>query len=96
MSETMMKEHAEGSSVAPTAGSASGRATAVQTPTDAAAWWQQHDQRVYQCIKIWVEQWYPPERDALLQAVGEVFGEHRASVRETLTTCYPTGDDQQL
>src|SRR5215469_11953226 len=85
MSETMMKKHPEGSSVAPAGGSASERATAVQTPTDAAAWWQQHDQRVYECIKIWVEQWYPAERGALTEAVGEVFGEHRASVREAIT-----------
>jgi hypothetical protein len=77
MSETMMEGHAEGSSVAPASGSASGRATAVQTPTDAVAWWQQHDQRVYECIKLWVEQWYPPQHDALLDAVGQVFGEHR-------------------
>src|SRR5215813_14383059 len=85
MSETMTKKHAEGSSVAPAGGSASGRATAVQTATDAAAWWQQHDQRVYQCIKLWVEQWWDPQQRGLLEAVGEVFGEHRASIRETLT-----------
>jgi hypothetical protein len=29
-----------------------------------------------QCIKLWVEQWYPSERDALTEAVGEVFAEH--------------------
>jgi hypothetical protein len=81
----MMKKHPEGSSVASAGGSASGHATAVQAPADEAAWWQQHDQRVYQCIKLWVEQWYPPERNALTEAVGEVFGEHRASIRETLT-----------
>jgi hypothetical protein len=80
-----MKGHAEGSSVAPAGGSASGRATAVQTATDAAAWCQQHDQRVDQCIKLWVEQWYPPERRALTEAVGEMFAEHRASVREAIT-----------
>ena len=85
MSETVMKGREEGSSVAPAGGSASGRARAVKTPTDAVAWWQQHDQRVYQCIKLWVEPWYPPQHDALLDAIGEVFGEHRASVRETLT-----------
>jgi hypothetical protein len=85
MSEIVMKGNAEESSVAPAGGSASGRATAVQTPTDVAAWWQQHDQRVYQCIKLWVEQWYPPERRALTEAVGEVFAEHRASVREAIT-----------
>src|SRR5215469_4972122 len=85
MSETMMKKHPEGSSVAPAGGSASGRATAVQTPTDAAAWWQQHDERVYQCIKVWVEQWYPSERDALTEAVAQVFADHRASIRATLT-----------
>ena len=85
MSETMMKGHAEGSSGASAGGSASGRATAVQTATDAAAWWQQHDQRVYQCIKLWVEQWWDPQQRGLLEAVGQVFGEHRASIRETLT-----------
>jgi hypothetical protein len=61
------------------------RRQAEQQTTDAAAWWQQHDQRVYQCIKLWVEQWYPPERRALTEAVGEVFAEHRASVREAIT-----------
>src|SRR5215471_11204564 len=81
----MMKKHPEGSSVAPAGGSASGRATAVPTPADAAAWWQQHDQRVYQCIKLWVEQWWDPQQRGLLEAVGQVFGEHRASIRETLT-----------
>src|SRR5215469_4448899 len=85
MSETMMKKHPEGSSVAPAGGSASGRATTVQTPTDADAWWQQHDQRVYDCIKIWVEQWYPSERDTLTEAVAQVFAEHRASISKTLT-----------
>jgi hypothetical protein len=63
----------------------SGRAAAVQTPIDAAAWWQQHDQRVYQCIKLWVEQWWEPQKRVLIDAVGQVFGEHRASVRETIT-----------
>ncbi|HEY2534820.1 MAG TPA: hypothetical protein VGJ20_44100 [Xanthobacteraceae bacterium] len=58
---------------------------ADQQPTDAAACWQQHDQRVFQCIKLWIEQWYPPQRDALTKAVGEVFGDHRASVHETIT-----------
>ena len=85
MSETMMKEQPEGSSVAPAGGSASGRATAVQTSTDAATWWQQHDERVYQCIKLWVEQWWESESRGLHEAVGEIFGEHRASIRETLT-----------
>src|SRR5215472_11275781 len=96
MSETMMKKHAEGSSVSPFGQRA---CHSCQTPTDAAAWWQQHDQRVYQCIKLWVEQWYPPERRALTEAVGEVFAEHRASVREAYKpqrACYPTRDDQQL
>lgn len=85
MSETMMKRHAEGSSVAPASGSASGRVTAVRTPVDAAAWWQQHDQRVYQCIKMWIEQWWEPQRQSLCEAVGEVFGEHRASIRAATT-----------
>jgi hypothetical protein len=85
-----MKGHPEGSSVAPAGGSASGRATAVQTPTDSAAWWQQHDQRVYQCIKLWVEQWWDPQQRGLLEAVGQVFGEHRASIRKTLTKLKPS------
>ena len=79
-----MKKHPEGSSVAPAGGSASERATAVQTPTDAAAWWQQHDQRVYECIKIWVEPWWESESRGLHEAVGEIFGEHRASIRTAL------------
>src|SRR5215470_2572869 len=69
MSETRVKGHAEGLSAAPAGGSESGRPTAVQTATDAAAWWQQHDQRVYQCIKLWVEQWWDPQQCSLLEAV---------------------------
>jgi len=79
-----MKGHPEGLSVAPAGGSASGRATAVQTPADAAAWWQQHDERVYQCIKLWVERWWESESRGLYEAVGEIFGEHRASIRTAL------------
>ena len=85
MSETVTKGK-EASSVAPASGSASGRAAAVQIPADAATWWEQHDQRVYQCIKIWVEQWWASEVHSLHAAVGEIFGEHRASIRTTLTT----------
>ena len=81
MSETMTKG-TEGSSVAPASGS-SGRATAVQTQAD-AAWWEALDQHVYQCIKIWVEKWWEVEQHGLHTAVGEIFGEHRASIRTTL------------
>jgi hypothetical protein len=42
MSETMMKEHAEVSSAAPSAAAAGA----------ASDWWQQLDQRIYQCIKL--------------------------------------------
>src|SRR5262249_39843021 len=37
------------------------------------------------CTKLWVEQWWDPQQRGLLEAVGQVFGEHRASIRETLT-----------
>ena len=54
-----------------------------------AAWWQQHwqeiDKRIYQCIEIWIDQWWPSQSTTLIEAVGEVFGEHRASVRGTIT-----------
>ena len=83
MSETMTKDP-KGSSVAPASGSASGRAPAVQSPAD-ANWWYQLDQRVYACIKIWVEQWWEPQHQSPMEAVGEVFGEHRASIRTTTT-----------
>src|SRR5262245_60615966 len=78
-------KNAAATASAPAGGAANVRATGVAAPIDAVAWWQQHDQRVYQCIKIWVEQWWPPEADAINDAVGQVFGEHRASVREALT-----------
>jgi hypothetical protein len=35
-------------------------------------------------IKLWVEQWWDPQQRGLLDAVGQVFGEHRASIREAL------------
>jgi hypothetical protein len=66
-----MSEHADAMSAAPSvpAGTpASARATAVQASND---WWQQHDQRVYACIKLWVEQWWEPQRRVLIDAVGE-------------------------
>ena len=47
--------------------------------------WQQLDQRAYACIDLWVKQWWEPQHNILLDAIGEVFGEHRASVRETIT-----------
>jgi hypothetical protein len=54
-----------------------------------AAWWQQHwqevDKRIYQCVEIWIGQWWPSQRAALIDAVGEVIGTHRAAVREALT-----------
>ena len=78
-------KNAAASASAPTVGAANVRATAVAEPIDAAAWWQQHDQRVYQCIKIWVEQWWEPQHQSLMEAVGEVFGQHRASIRTTTT-----------
>jgi hypothetical protein len=85
MAETRTNGLAEGASAAASprsGGSVNVRATTVQASNE---WWQQLDQRIYQCIKLWVEQWYPPERDALTDAVGQVFGEHHASVRETIT-----------
>jgi hypothetical protein len=63
-------------------GSASARTTAVQASNE---WWQQLDQRVYQCIKLWFDQWWEPQHHALLDAVGEVFGQHRTSVGEAIT-----------
>jgi hypothetical protein len=47
-------------------------------------WWQQHDQRVYACIKLWVEQWWEFQRRVLIDAVGEVFGEERSNWREAI------------
>ena len=85
MSELQLNGRPE-ASLAPVAsaggGSASARATAVQASNE---WWQQLDQRVYECIKLWSDQWWEPQHHSLLEAVGEVFGEHRASVRETIT-----------
>jgi hypothetical protein len=40
---------------------------------------------IYQCITLWVEQWWEPQKRVLIDAVGQVFSEHRASVRETIT-----------
>jgi hypothetical protein len=57
------------------------RATAVQASND---WWQQHDQRVYACIKLWVEQWWESQRRVLIDAVGEVFGQERHNRREAI------------
>ena len=53
-----------------------------------AAWWQQHweeiDKRIFQCIELWIGQWWPPERDAFTEAVGDVFGEERHNQREAI------------
>ena len=71
MTEARMSGHADVASAAPSVpagGPASARATAVQASND---WWQQHDQRVYACIKLWVEQWWEPQRRVLIDAVGE-------------------------
>jgi hypothetical protein len=57
------------------------RATTVQASNE---WWQQLDQRIYQCIKLWIEQWYPPQRNALTEAIGDVFGEERHNQREAI------------
>jgi hypothetical protein len=35
--------------------------------------------------KLWTEQWWDPRQDGLLDAVGRVYGERRASVDETIT-----------
>jgi len=53
----------------------------LQTSND---WWQQHDQRVYACIKLWVEQWWELQRCVLIDAVGQVFGEERSNRREAI------------
>jgi len=70
MAETRTNGLAEGASAAasPPSGGSVMRTTPVQASNE---WWQQLDQRIYQCIKLWVEQWYPPERDALTDAVGQ-------------------------
>jgi hypothetical protein len=67
---------------APSGGSVNVRATNVHASDE---WSQQLDQRIYQCVKLWVEQWWDPQQCGLLEATGQVFGEHRASVRETIT-----------
>ena len=84
MTEARMSEHADAMSAAPSvpAGTpASARATAVQASND---WWQQHDQRVYACIKLWVEQWWESQQRVLIDAVGEVFGQERHNRREAI------------
>ena len=54
-----------------------------------AGWWEQHwqeiDKRIYQGVEIWIGQWWKSQRAALIDAIGEVFGQHRATVREALT-----------
>ena len=81
MTETRMSAHADVASAVPANGPASARATAVQASND---WWQQHDQRVYACIKLWIEQWWEPQRRVLIDAVGEVFGQERHNRREVI------------
>src|SRR5262249_12282540 len=41
--------------------------------------------RICQGVGIWIGQWWPSQRGALIDAVGEVFGHHHATVREALT-----------
>ena len=81
MTETRMSAHADVASAVPANGPASARATAVRASND---WWQQHDQRVYACIKLWIEQWWEPQRRVLIDAVGEVFGQERHNRREVI------------
>jgi hypothetical protein len=79
-----MSGHADAASAAssvPARGPANTCATAVQASND---WWQQHDQRVYACIKLWVEQWWEFQRRVLIDAVGQVFGEERQNRREAI------------
>ena len=84
MSELQMKKPEVSSSgrvASVDGGSASPRSIGVEQTDE---WWQQLDQRVYRCIKLWFDQWWEPQHNTLLDAVGEVFGEHRASVSETI------------
>jgi hypothetical protein len=84
MTEARMSGHADAASVAPSApaGSpANARVTAVQASND---WWQQLDQRIYQCIKLWVDQWWETQHHTLIEAVGEVFGQERDNQREAI------------
>jgi hypothetical protein len=82
MSETRMSERVDATAPSePAGGPASARATAVQASND---WWQQHDQRVYACIELWVEQWWEPQQRVLIEAVGEVFGQERHNRREAI------------
>src|SRR5262249_10148375 len=84
MTEARMSGHADATpaaSSAPADGPASARATAVQGSND---WWQQYDQRVYACIKLWVEQSWESQRRVLIDAVGEVFGQERHNRREAI------------
>ena len=84
MSETRMSEPADATPSAPLepAGSpASASATTVKPSDD---WWQQHDQRVYACIELWVEQWWQPQQRVLIDAIGEVFGQERHNRREAI------------
>jgi len=84
MTEARTSAHADAASAVPSVpadGPASARATAVQASND---WWQQHDQRVYACIKLWVEQWWELQQRVLIDAVGEVFGQERHNRREAI------------
>ena len=77
MTEARMSGHA---GMVPAAQSelAGGPASARTTAND---WRQQHDQRVYACIKLWVEQWWEPQQR---DAIGEVFGQERHNRREAI------------
>src|SRR5215831_13351055 len=72
-----------------TNGNAAANASAVAAPAYlSGAWWQQHwheiDKRIYECVDLWIGQWWPPQRDAMSKAVGEVFGEERHRQREAI------------
>jgi hypothetical protein len=73
MSESQMNRSPE---ACPTtvASAASGSASAGRTDVELTdEWWRSLDQRVYQCIKLWFEQWWEPQHNTLLDIVGDAF-----------------------
>ena len=57
------------------------RATVTQTYTE---WWQQLDQRVYQCISLWIGQWWEPQHHTLIDALGQCLAEERQYQRTAI------------
>jgi hypothetical protein len=80
-----VKGAAAATPLAPTADSTSRVAAPAYL---SAAWWEQHwqeiDKRIYECVGIWIDQWWPPRRDGIAEAVGVVFGVERHNQHEAI------------